>query len=80
VRSDDARPEPALPPGKKKRGRPRTIPRKGEKWKLTGLVKSSPTECITISIYGKLRTFHVVTRDIWIRDVAVKGITRKTGG
>jgi len=69
---DDAKPEPLLPPGKKKRGRPRTKPRKGKKWKLADLVKSFPTECITVFIYGKLRTFHVVTRDIWIRDVAQK--------
>jgi hypothetical protein len=58
--------------GKKKRGRPRTNPRKGEKWKLADLVKSFPTECITVFIYGKLRAFHVVTRNIWIRDVAQK--------
>jgi hypothetical protein len=69
---DDAKPEPPLPPGKKKRGRPRTRPRKGKKWKLADLVKSFPTECVNVFIYGKLRTFHVVTRDIWIRDVAQK--------
>ena len=69
---DDAKPEPPLPPGKKKRGRPRTNPRKGEKWKLVDLVKSFPTECVSVFIYGKLRTFHVVTRDIWIRDVPQK--------
>ncbi len=69
---DDARPEPPLPPGKKKLGRPRTKPRKGRKWKLADLVESFPTECVTVFIYGKLRTFHVVTRDVWIRDVVQK--------
>jgi len=69
---DDPEPEPPLPPGRKKRGRPRTRPRKGKKWKLAHLVKSFPTESITVFIYGKLRTFHVVTRDVWVRDVAQK--------
>jgi hypothetical protein len=69
---DDPEPEPPLPPGKKKRGRPRTKPRKGKKWKLADLVKSFPTESISVFIYGKLRTFHVATRDVWIRDVAQK--------
>jgi len=69
---DDPKPETPLPPGQKKPGRPRTNPRKGEKWKLADLVKSFPTESVTVFIYGKLRTFHVVTRDIWIRDVAQK--------
>ena len=69
---DDAKPEPPLPPGKKKRGRPRTKPRKGKKWELAKLLKSFPTECVTVFIYGKFRTFHVVTRDIWARDVIQK--------
>ena len=53
---DDPEPEPLLPPGKKKLGRPRTKPRKGKEWKLADLVKSFPTECVTIFIYGKFRT------------------------
>jgi hypothetical protein len=69
---DDPEPEPPLPPGKKKLGRPRTKPRKGKQWKLADLLKSFPTECVTVFIYGKFRTFHVVTRDIWIRDVIQK--------
>ena len=69
---DDPEPEPPLPPGKKKRGRPRTKPRKGKEWKLADLLKSFPTECVTVFIYGKLRTFHVVTRDVWARDVIQK--------
>ena len=69
---DDPEPEPPLPPGRKKMGRPRTKPRKGKKWKLADLIKSYPTECVTVFIYGKLRTFHVVTRDVWVRDVIQK--------
>jgi hypothetical protein len=69
---DDPEPEPPLPPGKKKLGRPRTKPRKGKQWKLADLLKSFPTECVTVFIYGKLRTFHVVTRDVWTRDVIQK--------
>jgi hypothetical protein len=69
---DDPEPEPPLPPGKKKLGRPRTKPRKGKEWKLADLLKSFPTECVTVFIYGKLRTFHVVTRDAWVRDVIQK--------
>jgi len=69
---DDPEPEAPLPPGKKKLGRPRTKPRKGKKWKLADLLKSFPTESITVFIYGKLRTYGVVTRDVWIRDVAQK--------
>ena len=71
---DDPEPEPPLPPGKKKMGRPRTKPRKGKKWKLTDLLKSHsfPTECVTVFIYGKFRTFRMVTRDVWIRDVIQK--------
>lgn len=69
---DDPDPEPPLPTGKKKMGRPRTKPRKGKKWKLADLLKNYPTECVTVFIYGKFRTFHVVTRDVWIRDVIQK--------
>ncbi len=69
---DDPEPEPPLPPGKKRLGRPRTIPRKGKKWKLADLVETFPAECVTVFIYGKLRTFRVVTRDIWVRDVVQK--------
>jgi hypothetical protein len=69
---DDPEPEPPLPPGKKKLGRRRTNPRKGKKWKLADLLKSFPTECVTVLIYGKLRTYNVVTRDVWIRDVTQK--------
>ena len=69
---DDPEPEPPLPHGKKKMGRPRTKPRKGKEWKLADLLKSYPTECVTVFIYGKLRTFRMVTRDVWIRDVIQK--------
>jgi hypothetical protein len=69
---DDPEPEPPLPSGKKKLGRPRTKPRKGNQWKLEDLLKSFPTECVTVFIYGKFRTFPVVTRDVWIRDVIQK--------
>jgi len=69
---DDPEPEPPLPHGKKKMGRPRNKPRKGKEWKLAELLKSYPTECVTVFIYGKFRTFHMVTRDVWIRDVIQK--------
>ena len=69
---DDPLPEPILPPGKKKRGRPRTRPRKGRKWKLADLMETFTPELVTVFIYGKLRAFHIVTRDVWIRDVAAK--------
>lgn len=69
---DDAKPEPLLPPGKKKRGRPRTRPRKGKKWKLADLMESFTPEPVTVFIYGKLRAFRIVKRDVWIRDVAQK--------
>jgi len=69
---DDPEPEPPLPHGKKKLGRPRTKPRKGKQWKLEDLLKSFPTECVNVFIYGKSRTFPVVIRDVWIRDVVQK--------
>jgi hypothetical protein len=69
---DDPEPEPPLPPDKKRLGRPRTKPRKGKKWKLVDLVEIFPAECVTVFIYGKLRTFRVVTRDVWVRDVIQK--------
>jgi hypothetical protein len=80
---DDPEPEPPLPPGKKKLGRRRTNPRKGKKWKLADLLKSFPKECVTVFIYGKLRTYNVVTRDVWIRDVTQKVrvvVIQTTGG
>ena len=71
---DDAKPEAPLPPGKKKLGRPRTTPRRGKKWKLADLVKSFTTESVAVFIYGKFRTFRIVTRDVWIRDVIVQKV------
>lgn len=71
---DDPQPEPMLPPGKKKLGRRRTKPRKGKEWKLATLVKSFAPEPVTAYVYGKLKTFNIVTRDVWIRDVITQKV------
>jgi len=64
--------EAPLPSGKKKRGRKPTKPPKGKEWKLADLIKSFTPESVTVFIYGKIKTFSVVTRDVWIRDVIQK--------
>jgi hypothetical protein len=51
------------------RGRPR---KHGAHWKLANLIKSLPSQTITLSIYGKLTTMVVVTRDMWLRDIQKK--------
>jgi hypothetical protein len=60
--------------GKKKLGRRRTNPRKGKEWKLATLIKSFAPESITAYVYGKLGTFNVVTRDVWVRDVIIQKV------
>jgi len=71
---DDPQPEPILPDGKKKLGRRRTNPRKGKEWKLTTLIKNFTPEPVTACVYGKLKTFNIVTRDVWIRDVIIQKV------
>jgi len=71
---DDPQPEPILPDGKKKRGRRHTNPRKGKEWKLTTLIKNFTPEPVTACVYGKLKTFNIVTRDVWIRDVIIQKV------
>lgn len=61
-------PEP-IQEGIKRRGRKPKHPPKGRKWKLAGLLKSFPAETLTATVYGKLRTFQVVCRDLWITGV-----------
>ena len=75
-------PEPLLPE-KKRRGRKSKKPPKGRKWKLSALLKTFPTEMITVSIYGKIKKLKVVTRDLWITGVEsrkVRIVVVKTKG
>ncbi len=71
---DDPIPAPPLPPGTKKRGRPRTTPPQGSAWKLATLLKTFPPVPVQVSIYGTMRTLWVVTRDLWIRDVSAQKV------
>ena len=71
---DDPEPETPLPPGKKKLGRKPTRPRKGREWKLASLVKSFTPESVTVFVYGKIKTFSVVSRDVWVRDITVQKV------
>jgi hypothetical protein len=82
VGSDDPPPETPQPPGRKRRGRPRTRPRKGKQWKLADLLIACPQESVTVLIYGHLQTLRIITRDVWIRDVAQPGrvVVIKTKG
>jgi hypothetical protein len=64
---DDPPPAPSGPPGKKKRGRPRTTPQKGKAWKIATLLHAFPVDTIQVSLYGQMRTLSLVTRDLWIR-------------
>lgn len=71
---DDPEPETPLPPGKKKLGRKPTKPPKGKEWKLADLIKSFTPEPVTVFVYGKIKTFSVVARDVWIRDVIIQKV------
>ncbi len=64
---DDPLPD---PPGKKKRGRPRTKPRQGLQWKLATLLTAFRPDTVKVELYGKRRTLTFVTRDLGIRDVS----------
>jgi len=79
---DDLPPEPPRPPGQKPRGRPRTRPRPGRQWKLAELLTQGPLTPVTVWIYGHLHTLQIVTREVWIRDVAqkVRVVVIKTNG
>lgn len=50
---DDPTPDPPLPAGKKPRGRKRTTPKPGKKWKLAKLLDALPHKNITVRLYGK---------------------------
>jgi len=71
---DDPQTEPPLPPGKKKRGRKPTKPKKGKKWKIAQLLNLFPLQEVTVTIYGKPQTLHIVTRDLWIKDVTTQKV------
>lgn len=80
---DDATPDTPLLPGQKKRGRPRKTPKPGKKWGVATLLDALPSETITVTLYGKLETLHLVTRDLWIRGVEsqkVRVVVVKTKG
>jgi hypothetical protein len=71
---DDPAPEPPCPPGQKPKGRPRTKPRQGRKWKLAQLLTACPMVSVTVVLYGHLHTLQIVTRDVWIREVTVQKV------
>lgn len=77
-------PPPEVPraPGHKPRGRPRTRPRKGRQWTLVDLLTHCPQESVTVLLYGHVQTLWIVTREVWIRDVAqpVRVVVIKTKG
>jgi hypothetical protein len=58
--------DPAPVLGKRPRGRPR---KKGREWKLATLLRTEPLMDLTVVIYGKTQTVHVVWRDVWLRDL-----------
>lgn len=66
-------PEP-LPEGKKRRGPKPKKPRKGKKWKLANLLDAFPLETVSAAVYGKVREFKVVCRDVWIRGVELQKV------
>lgn len=57
---------------KNKRGRPRTKPKVGKKYKIADLIKNFHLEDVQTFIYGKMKTLQIVTRDLWIRDVTLQ--------
>jgi DDE superfamily endonuclease len=61
--------DPAPVVGKRPRGRPR---KKGRTWKLATLRQTEPLTALTVVIYGKEETVHVVWRDVWLREVTHK--------
>jgi hypothetical protein len=71
---DDPQPEPPLPPGKKKRGRKPTKPKQGKKWKIAQLLNLFPLQEVTVTIYGKPQTLHIVTKDLWVKDVTTQKV------
>jgi hypothetical protein len=71
---DDPVPAPPLPAGKKKSGRKRTPPSKGQVWKSARLVTSFPVQPVTVFLYGKLHPLQIVTRDLGIRDVRTQQV------
>lgn len=80
---DDPLPEPPLPPGTKRRGRPRTTPKPGKQWTLATFLDVLPSDTIRVTLYGKWETLMVVTRDLWIRGVEsqkVRVVVVKTRG
>ncbi len=80
---DDPTPDSPLLPGQKKRGRPRTHPKPGKKWVVATLLDALSYETITVTLYGKLETLQIVTRDLWIRAVEsqkVRVVVVKTKG
>ena len=75
---DDPEPSRLLPNGKKKRGRK---PKRGKEWRIASLIKNFPLKTVTVFMYGKVQTLHVVTRYLWIRGVEsqkVKVVVIKT--
>lgn len=71
---DDPQPEPTSPCGKKKRGRKPTKPKQGKKWKIAQLLNLLPLQQVKVSIYGRLQTLDIVTRDLWIKDVTCQKV------
>ena len=41
---------------------------------MATLIKSFAPEPVTAYVYGKLKTFNIVTRDVWIRDVIIQKV------
>ena len=68
---DDPVKESPQPKGKKKRG---PKPKKGKEWKIASLLKKFPAKAVTVFIYGKVKTLHVVTRYLWIRGVTTQKV------
>jgi hypothetical protein len=71
---DDPAPEEPLPDGKKKRGRKRTKPRKGHKWKIAELLQALTPQSVNVLIYGESRTLRCVTYNLWITDVLLRKV------
>ncbi len=56
---------------KKKKG---PKPKKGKEWKIASLIKTFPTKPVTVFIYGKIKTLHIVKRYLWIRGVTLQKV------
>ncbi|WP_242867426.1 IS701 family transposase [Thermotalea metallivorans] len=65
-------------PKTKKQGRPR---KKGQKVKILNLIKTEPTQLVSVCLYGEIKTIEVVVKDLLLLDLdrKVRVVVAKIG-